>query len=57
MLLETFGMLFSFLQIGAMLELIRTFDRDYGNNTYAYLLCGCLFIGQIMETILSAMVW
>jgi hypothetical protein len=51
-------MLFSFLQIFAMYQLIGTFDRPVGrDNTYAYLLCVCLFVGQVMETILSAMVW
>jgi hypothetical protein len=55
--LEAFGMMFSFLQIFAMFELIKTFNQPFGDNTYAYLLCGCLFIGQVMETMLSAMVW
>lgn len=51
-------MMFSFLQIFAMFELIQTFDQPFDkSHTYAYLLCGCLFVGQIMETILSAMVW
>lgn len=50
--------MFSFLQIFAMFELIQTFNQPLvKDHTYAYLLCGCLFIGQIMETILSAMVW
>jgi hypothetical protein len=49
-------MLFSFLQIAAMHELINTFNDKGTDRTYAYLVCLALFVGEAMETILSAIV-
>ncbi len=53
-LIETVGMLFSFLQIAAMHELIDTFNDKSTDRSYAYLVCLALFVGEAMETVLSA---
>lgn len=55
-MLETLNTVLSFVQVGALYELIASFgpSDDY---SYQYLLCASLFVGQAIELLLSAYLW
>lgn len=54
--LETLNTVVSFISVTALHELIASFGQTE-DNSYAYLMCWGMFLGQSVEVMLSAYLW